>query len=238
MLKKACRLLSADLTVIFKHYRHFFAIIPYFLSLAWFGLLQAANTRPVFIMSHRFDEYIPFVKEMIIPYFLWFGLIAAVLVFLLIRAPADYVSCCIFMGITQLLVCVFYALYPNGHSVSPVVTGTDIFSRTIYHLNSFDLPTNCIPSLHTTQTMTCLIACLHYKNFGKARTPVIAGVTVLSVAIILSTVMIKQHSVIDLIAGFAVVMACYPFVYTFRKKVAEDEGFVLPFPPLRVRKSV
>ena len=226
----ASKTLGSNLRAVLFHYRHGAAIIPLFLALAWFLLLQEANTRPVFVMHSPLDDYIPFVKEMVMPYLLWFGMMLAVLCYLLIRAPADFISLAIFMAVMEFSACILYALLPNGHGVRPIVAENDFFSELVRYIHSVDRPTNCVPSLHVAQTLACLIACLKHRNFGRARRPVLWGMFILSLLICMSTVMIKQHSILDAVGSFAMAAACYPFVYVFRKRPLEDKGFVYPYP--------
>ena len=87
-------------------------------------------------------------------------------------------------------------------------------------LHDADTPTNVFPSIHVYNTLVCLIAVLTSRGL-KGKIWIKLGATVLSVLIILSTLFLKQHSVIDAGAGAAMVLMICPFVYL--RKRDEDE---------------
>lgn len=226
--KQQRKLQWLPLSEIIKHYKHAVALVLLPLSGLWFYLLEAINTRPSYFMYSPLDDFIPFVKQMIIPYELWFLMIAVCLVYTLLRAPADFVSLCIYMYGMQMVVCLLFGLFPNGQDLRPTLHGNDVFTAAIAAIYSVDTPTNSAPSLHCTHSIACFIALWRGNFLTKWRKPILWGMGILCVSICLSTVMIKQHSIVDVIAAITLSYICYPLVYILRRKPVEDAPTTLP----------
>ena len=75
-----------------------------------------------------------------------------------------------------------------------------------------DTPTNVFPSIHCFNSMACNAAICHNKKIGAIR-PIRYGSILLSTAIILSTLFIKQHSMFDVLTAFALFVILYIPVY-------------------------
>ena len=103
-------------------------------------------------------------------------------------------------------------IYPNGQNLRPTLTGDSIFIQLVRSLYIVDTPTNILPSIHVFNSVACCIAIFHHKEF-KNHKIFLAGVWILTVMIILETVFLKQHTVIDVIAAFALNIVCYQFLY-------------------------
>ena len=75
-----------------------------------------------------------------------------------------------------------------------------------------DTPTNVFPSLHVFNSLAACIAIHESQELRKHRA-VQWSAYVLATTIILATVFLKQHSVIDVMAAFVLAYALYQFVY-------------------------
>ena len=87
------------------------------------------------------------------------------------------------------------------------------------HVYATDTPTNVLPSIHVFNSLGVCIAIWHSEALKKHR-KIQYGAYLLAVLIILSTVFLKQHSVTDVIAAFALACVIYPFVYATQEKKA------------------
>lgn len=153
--------------------------------LSFFALLERTIQTPDLWVHCQLDDLIPFCKYAIVPYILWFPWIPFTLFYLLYKAPReDFWRLCIplFTGMTMALL--FYAIVPNGLALRPkYVPGTDIFAqlvRMIYRSAIFDAP---------------------------RRRWMRPAAMVLCVSISLSTILLKQHSVIDVVFGLLLALA-------------------------------
>ena len=97
----------------------------------------------------------------------------------------------------------FCAIVPNGTDLRPAyIYGNDIFTRTVRALWRTDTPTNVFPSIHVFNSVTLALAYHHCARLrGRKWLWVRVSADLLCVSIILSTMLLKQHSVIDVIGG-------------------------------------
>ena len=178
--------------------------------LCFFFLLENNVTVPDLVLHCRLDDMIPFCKYAIVPYYLWFAWIFLTLVYFLLRAPKkEFWRLCLplFLGMTLSLL--FCAVVPNGIYLRPrYVPGHDIFARLVRGLYRTDTATNVFPSIHVFNSVTLDMAYQRSSCFaGRNRRWVRRGAHVLDVSIILSTLLLKQHSVLDATAGLILAVA-------------------------------
>ena len=172
--------------------------------LSFFALLERTIQTPDLWVHCRLDDLIPFCKYAIVPYILWFPWIPFTLFYLLYKAPReDFWRLCIplFTGMTMTLL--FYAIVPNGLALRPkYVPGTDIFAQLVRMIYRSDTPMNVCPSIHVFNSVTLALAYHHCTRLrGRKWLWVRVSADLLCVSIILSTMLLKQHSVIDVMGG-------------------------------------
>lgn len=178
--------------------------------LAFFKALETVIRVPDLWLHCRLDELIPFCKYAIIPYYLWFAWIPFTLFYMLWRAPRrEFWRLCLplFAGMTLSLL--FCAIVPNGVHLRPAyVAGNDIFANAVRGLYRVDTSTNVCPSIHVFNSVTLALAYMRSSCFaGVRRRPLRIAAGVLNVSIILSTMLLKQHSVIDVCFGILLALA-------------------------------
>lgn len=178
--------------------------------LACFGFLEQHIQVPDLWVHCRLDDLIPFCKYAIIPYMMWFPWIPFTLFYILWRAPrADFWRLCLplFAGMTLSLL--FYVIVPNGLALRPsTVPGTDYFAAAVRALYRSDTPTNVCPSIHVFNSVTMLLAYYRCRCFdAPGRRWMRPAAVVLCLAISISTMLLKQHSVIDVVFGILLALA-------------------------------
>lgn len=181
----------------------FMAAYMVFYLLAFFALEERSTGHMVWVHC-RLDDLIPFCKYAIVPYIAWFVWIPFTLFYFLHRMPrAEFARLCVplFAGMTAALVC--YTLVPTALYLRPYrVYGSDIFARTVRLLYSIDTSTNVCPSIHVYNSVTLALAYCRSPHFMQnGRRWVRAAAVALCAAIMLSTVLLRQHSVIDVLLG-------------------------------------
>ncbi len=184
-----------------------------FYQMAFFWLERRAVR--VHLLTSELDEKIPFCEYFIVPYFLWFIYIAAASVFFVCFCK-DYeesrryvLSFC--AGMTVFLLVSF--LYPNGQDLRPQLErGGTVFVEAVRFLYRIDTPTNILPSMHVYVTVMNSIALCRQENIRR-RKGFVAGLWMFSALIILSTLFLKQHCVVDVISAFGMYAVCYILVY-------------------------
>ena len=178
--------------------------------LSVFHWLEANITVPEVWVHCRLDDLIPFCKYAVIPYFAWFVWIPFTLFYLLWKAPrADFWRLCLplFAGMTIALA--VYVILPNGLDLRPYrVYGSDIFARVVRQLYSTDTATNVCPSIHVFNSVTLLLAYYRSRIFDAPRRRWMRpAAAVRCVSIVCSTVLLKQHSCIDVALGALLALA-------------------------------
>lgn len=181
----------------------FMAAFFVFYLVAFFALEQRAGAPAVWVHC-RLDDLIPFCKYAIVPYCLWFVWIPFTLFDFLLRAPrAEFCRLCLplFAGMTAALA--LYVLVPTGLSLRPYyVFGSDVFARAVRLLYRVDTATNVCPSIHVLNSVTLALAYCRSPRFaGEKLRWVRPAAVALCVAIVLSTMLLRQHSVIDVVFG-------------------------------------
>lgn len=177
--------------------------------LSFFTLLEK-NIVPQVILHCALDDKIPFVKYAIIPYYMWFVWIVGTLFWQLYRAPKqEFWRLCLplFAGMTLSLM--FCAVVPNGVNLRPAaIQGNDIFTQLVRGLWSADTSTNVCPSIHVFNSITLDLAFQRSSLLHGRRGQVVRWAAhLLDVAVVLSTTMLKQHSVIDVVCGILLAVA-------------------------------
>ena len=186
-------------------------IYAVFYMIAFFYLEQ--RTGAVHQIHFGIDAYIPFCEVFIIPYLMWFGYVAFTVCFLCVRDQEESEKLVAFLMAGMTIFIVVSAVYPNGHHLRPVVFPRDnVFTRMIAVLYASDTPTNVLPSIHVYNSIAIMIAVWRSKCF-KGRRLITGFMLALGVSIIFSTVLIKQHSMIDVLLAFILSVLMYSICY-------------------------
>lgn len=197
----------------FHKYKHAIPLLIYLpIYLLWFYYLEQNVTRYK-VIHVALDDYIPFCEIFVIPYLLWFAYIAVVVCYFLLKDKEDYYKCCTFLFTGMTVFLIVSTLWPNGHHLRPFEMPRDnVFSRMVSALYQTDTPTNLWPSIHVYNSLGCHFAIRKSKHFENRK-----GIRfvsfVLCVSIIMSTMLIKQHSVFDVTTAFVMAAVMYLIVY-------------------------
>lgn len=220
----------SSLKKLIKKYGHIWIMAYFAIYLPWFLYLEKHVTTRYHVMHSVVDDWIPFNEYFIIPYFLWFAYIAAVILWFFFTNKEDYYRVCIllFTGMTlSLLIC---TLFPNGTDFRPYVDPEkNIFAKAVSLLYATDTCTNVFPSIHVYNSVAVHIGIIRSEQFKNNRiVRLISGV--LMVSICMSTVFLKQHSIIDVAGALLLCGAVYPLVYApgaQRSREKDQEGVLI-----------
>jgi membrane-associated phospholipid phosphatase len=142
--------------------------------------------------------------------------VGATLVYLFFYSKEEYYRACCFLFTGMTLFLIICTLYPNGLNLREEITyNNNIFSDLVKLLQKADTSTNVFPSIHVYNSIGCCIAL--FKSKGLKKHKVIKSISgILAFFIILSTMFLKQHSVIDVIG--AIVMGGIMYFIVYYKK--------------------
>lgn len=205
--------------VIYK-YRHAWVLLYGFIYMPWFLYLERRPSVRYFTIHSPLDDYIPFIEYFIVPYLLWFAFIAVVAGYFFFTDRKGFYRLAAFLCTGMTLFLIICTVFPNGLHLRPHEFVRDnIFTDMVRMLYRTDTPTNVLPSIHVFNSIGAVIAVSHSNALKKHRKLQYASY-VMAFLIILSTMFLKQHSVTDVIAAFAMACIIYPFVYSTETKKA------------------
>lgn len=151
------------------------------------------------IIHSTLDNFIPFCEFFVIPYVLWYALIAGSLLYFLLYNVDSFKRLQTYIIIVQVIATVIYVIYPNKQELRPEVFPRDNFlTDVVANLYSIDTNTGVCPSLHVAVSLGIASAWLKEKSANVAFKIFIVA---FAFSICLATVFIKQHSVIDFFAA-------------------------------------
>lgn len=198
----------------YQKYKHGIPLLIYFpIYLTWFAWLEKKVVKHYHVIHVDWDDYIPFCEVFVIPYFLWFFYIAAVIAYLFFKSKPDYYRCCVFLFTGMTIFLAVSTLWPNGHHLRLETMPRDnIFTRMVAFLWKTDTATNLWPSIHVYNSLGAHFAIIRCETLENKKGIKIVSL-ILAVSIILSTVLIKQHSLFDVFTGIGLATIMYLPVY-------------------------
>ena len=171
-----------------------------------------------YIVHTALDDKIPFCEYFIIPYLLWFIFVAVTILYFMFfnkNKWKEYYQLMITLATGMSLFLIISLVFPNGQDLRPVLSGNSVFIQAVQFIYHTDTPTNVLPSIHVFNSLTCCMAIL--KNNTDT------ACVVLTILIIMSTMLLKQHSVVDVVLAALMYTACYRVVYG--KEVWKQNAF-------------
>lgn len=208
---------EGELLNLLKKYKHTWIIPVYgLLYMLAFRYLEQRNVKP-HIIHMKIDDYIPFCEYFIVPYLLWFAFIAAAVAYFAFinKNKSEYYQLIFTLGVGMTLFLIISYVYPNGQDLRPALTGDGVFIRLVRHLYRIDTPTNILPSIHVFNSVACCTAIFRHAEFQKHRA-LLGGTLLLTILIVMATVFLKQHTLLDVVAAFLLNIFCYQMFYKTR----------------------
>ena len=209
-----------------KKYRDGFVILSYFIVyLILFNYLEQRPVHSYHIVHTVFDDMIPFCEIFIIPYLLWFPYVILTVAYFLFlnKNKREYFQLIfnLMMGMTVFLVVSY--IYPNIQQLRPAVfPRNNIFTQLVAGIYKTDTPTNILPSIHVFNSLAVYFAIRHCQAL-KNKKWIQIGSLILSTLIVLSTMFIKQHSVIDVCLGTTLALFGHLLFYPQRVEEYDEQ---------------
>ena len=194
-------------------YRHMWFLL--FWPIFGVRYLLIENIKPVVelhLIHSPLDDIIPFQEWFLIPYALWFvGIIGMHLYTMVYDVPVfnKYTK---FLIISMTVSTATFILYPSYQQLRPSEFPRDnLLTDIVGLIYLIDTNTNIFPSEHAIGALAVFAASLHTKGLhSPVKTTVIGIITVL---ICLSTVFLKQHSILDVAAALPICIIAYIACY-------------------------
>lgn len=188
-----------------------------FIYLPWFFYIENIITPDlsiIHIIHCSLDDLIPFCEIFIIPYTSWFLYIAFSCMFIFLKgSDSEYLKLGISLVIGMSLSLTICMIYPSGLNLRPAqFPRHNIFTSLVSLLYSTDTPTNVFPSIHVYNSLAIHISIMKLKVLENYRWVKNCSL-ILCILICLSTVFLKQHSILDVTGAVVMMILLYVLIY-------------------------
>lgn len=194
--------------------------VPFYLS--WFFLLEHFGKNTGYWVSYLpLDDHIPFLEGFVVPYSLWYLFLLLPGIYLLVNDVPAFRRYLYFIMIGFSVCLAFCMFFPNGQDLRPAVFPRDnFFTHWVGLIYAADTNTNVLPSMHVVGSIA--VACAMCRSRKVSSRLVKWGFVLLAALISVSTVFVKQHSVLDIYASVAVCVPIFFVVYWPELKKRSD----------------
>ncbi len=160
------------------------------------------------------DDAIPFCEVFVVPYLLWFFLVAGSLLYFFLYDIPSFRRLSIYIMITQAGAMLVYIIWPSIQLLRPETMPRDnFFTWVLAFVYRFDTPTGVLPSLHAAYSIAIWSVFRHRKEtalWWRILLPIFVAL------IIAATFFAKQHSVLDALAALPLCLIGEALIYWFK----------------------
>lgn len=175
--------------------------------LCYFSINEFTEGRETHILALSFEDKIPFIPYFVIFYFSTYLLV--VFPYFFVENIVDYRKTVLASIVIIFISSIIYLIYPV-ETIRPDFVADNIFLKMVAMLYSIAKPYNLFPSMHVSLSTLATIVCFRYnKRLGYFLIFWLA-------MIILSTLFIKQHYIVDLVAALALAFLAYYIFFVKR----------------------
>ena len=156
------------------------------------------------LIGSSYDDLIPFIKYFIYVYHSWYPCLVLVWI-LLFYFDRDKCINFIVTGILSMIIGnIIFLAYPTT-VLRPDIVVNDFTSLVVSITYNADSPVNCMPSMHCIFCFISIFCLFNSKIKNRYKIPI----CLYFVLIVLSTLFVKQHVIIDVISAFIISSCCY-----------------------------
>lgn len=202
-----------------KNYKLFLTIASLVIYQSLLYLISKLTPIKTTILTSTIDSLIPFIPYFIYFYIFWYVMLFIV-PYLLYKSDEEFfkryfVSTFISITVAGLI----YIFFPTS-IVRASINGGGITNFIVKFIYLIDTPVmNCFPSMHCIISFLFIFSVIGCRNLSNKYKWVIS---ILSCLIVISTLLVKQHVVVDVISGFIIssfvyFIVCKTKIWTFLK---------------------
>ena len=173
------------------------------------------------------DDLIPFCEWFLPPYLFWFAFLIGMYAYTLLFEVGIFKKMMYYTALTYLSTVLIYFVFPNQQLLrpDPATLGRDnAFIRYMIDYWAMDTNTNVFPSLHVIGSFCVQTAAWNSKRFGTW--PWRIAFTAMALLISISTVFLKQHSILDVYCGWLLCLIMYIPVYYIPNRRANRQRHI------------
>lgn len=170
------------------------------------------NVRHYYSMHCPLDDMIPFCEWFLIPYLFWFVYLIGTIVYTFFFDVAAFKRMMYFIIITYSITMLIYLVFPTCQDLRPTQFARDnVLTRFVAWFYNFDTNTNVCPSIHVLGSVAAMLGLCDCRRLQNPKLKLLF--ILLCVLICISTVFMKQHSVLDVLAALPLCVIAYPICY-------------------------
>ncbi len=167
----------------------------------WYFLLNRYQVNS-HLIHIPLDDVIPYVKEFVIFYVMWYGYIAFAHIWTFFKSKRDFLVMCSLIFLANFLSMLVCTVYPSMHDLRPddATMGNSFLSDMVRWLYGTENPYCILPSMHCMLAIVITVGLIFSESL-KGNLVVKILCPIYTVLVMLSTVFIKQHSIVDVFAA-------------------------------------
>lgn len=217
-------------------FRHTFLLLFWPLFGIAFGLVEQTDRNWIYVEWELVDGLIPFCELFVFPYMFWFGALVFIVGFTFLFDIPVFRKTMYFIILTYTVTLIVYIIWPTAQGLRPDISslGRDNFlTRFMAGFYDYDTNTNVCPSIHVLGAMGVLFGAWHSKWMRTRAWRVFWLISCLLIC--LSTVFLKQHSIIDVLLAWLLCAIAYPLTFHYdrilrnRKATAQAKALELQY---------
>lgn len=184
------------------------------MELSWPGRVYTAVWCPI-------DDLIPFCEWFVIPYLFWFVYLIGMMAYGFFFDVENFVRMMKYVILTYCAAMAVYLVFPTMQLLRPAAFPRDnVLTDIVALIYAFDTNTNVCPSIHVLGSFAAMYAGWNSRHFSSKTWRVIFAV--LCALICVSTLFMKQHSAMDVLAALPIALAAYPIAFG-RREARHDQ---------------
>ena len=199
-------------------YRHFFWLLFWPIYYLRYFIVEAINPAgsACHVMHCALDDVIPLCEYFLIPYGLWMVLLLAMTFFTMLYDVDTFKRYMKYLTVAIVISTTAFIVYPTCQNLRPETFQRDnLFTKILSFVYLADTSTNVCPSEHVIGALALLAAACRSRYFKTPLRLTLMSITVVFVC--LSTLFLKQHSVLDVLWALPVCMVAWMVSFGGRK---------------------
>lgn len=166
------------------------------------------SDRGAYSLVTDLDNFIPLLKIFVIPYLGWYLYVLVILIFLCVKDRRVYYNTIITINASLLIASLIYYSFQTTVP-RPTLEDQDLLTQLVLWVYGHDQPYNCFPSTHVITTYIMMNGLAHSSAKTIFNQIIVYNFGIL---IILSTLFMKQHVILDVIGSILLVNIVFSIV--------------------------
>lgn len=169
------------------------------------------------VMHCALDDWIPFNEWFLIPYLFWFVFLVGMHIYTLLYDVEAFKGMMHFIILTYTAAILVYLVYPTCQNLRPETFPRDnVLTEFIAGFYQFDTNTNVCPSIHVIGSLAVMFTAWHCRGLEHWGWKL--AFTLTALLICLSTLFMKQHSALDILAALPICLIAYKLSFGSRRE--------------------